>query len=239
VRTPGVGCQNRANSWRHLLQNATRGAWPWPPRQAAGAEGCALGPRPPVREVDKKAGSRVRLVERNPMHRIERHGRCRVPNIAAKCRRLLQSGDRRQFACSLLRQSAGPSHRLRFGTDQRPKCAHDPRMCHVEPFTDRLQQGLDKAADVVVALIGISSPALVLVHVDVLMTSTPSRILSPHWMISERSELSYLIANPSPRERKMLCRPHRRVAQGLQDATRFSKRVVSLLASIKISLSRR
>jgi hypothetical protein len=183
----------------------------------------------------------VRLVERNPMRRIERYGRCRVPNIATKCRRLLQSGGRRQFACSLPRQSAGPSHRLRFGRDQRPKCAHDPRMCHAEPFTDRLQRGLDKAADVVVALIGISSPALVLVHVGVLMTSTPSRILSPHWMISERlfSEPSYLIANPRPRERKMLCRPHRRVAQGLQDATRFSKRVVSLLAFIKISSSGR
>jgi hypothetical protein len=72
------------------------------------------GPRPPVREVDKKAGSRVRPVERNPIHRIERYGESRVPNIAAKCRRLLQSGGRRQFACSLPRQSAGPSDRLRI-----------------------------------------------------------------------------------------------------------------------------
>jgi hypothetical protein len=38
----------------------------------------------------------------------------------------------------------------------------------VEPFTDRLQQGLDKAADEVVALIDISSFAQALVHVDML-----------------------------------------------------------------------
>jgi hypothetical protein len=106
-------------------------------------------PRPPVREVDKKAGSRVRPVERNPTHRIERYGGCRVPNIAAKCRRLLQSGGRRQLTCSLKsanKRSREPAGRRgsRWSLPNRRRAIHD------------------KAAHALVAPIGISSCAQVI-----------------------------------------------------------------------------
>jgi hypothetical protein len=96
-------------------------------------------PDPPSGEVDKKAGSRVRPVERNPTHRIERYGGCRVPNIAAKCRRLLQSGGRPPAICSL--KSATTLACATSDDVSRPAAAAVVGLFRigVEPFTIKLR----------------------------------------------------------------------------------------------------
>jgi len=43
-----------------------------------------IRPDPLPGRIDKKAGSRVRPLERNPTHKIQRCGKRQVPNIAAK-----------------------------------------------------------------------------------------------------------------------------------------------------------